>query len=221
MTAVWGEHENLPFAPGASPFHVKGIVYRGHVDYANRFITGGATAVAAAFRNPALTTFYGQQFLAASWYDALPLLPAWFQCAKLLNQPPIEFLRARTRHQAEQDIRGVYRWLVKIASAEAVAQRVPRVVGQYFDFGTTDASVVRPGVVRLQQTGLPVLMAPWFATVSETFVSVALEIAGAKQVTIRRKPLEPDGKAHGLPLGRMVADVEFDTARASAAGPER
>jgi hypothetical protein len=216
MNGTWGEHENLPFAPGTSPFHIKGIAYRGHVDYAEKHIPGGASAVALAFRNPLLTAFFSQQFLAASWYDALPLLPAWATCARLLNQPALDFLRVRARHQANADIHGVYRLILKIASAEAVALRVPRAVGQYFDFGTTEAHVVRPGVVRFQQTGLPKMMAPWFSVVGETFLTVALEIAGATNILVRRRPFAPTGDAHGLPVGTLVADVEFDTARVHA-----
>ena len=44
------DYEDLPFAPGSSPFHLKGIGYRGHVEYENAFIPGGASAVNAACR---------------------------------------------------------------------------------------------------------------------------------------------------------------------------
>jgi hypothetical protein len=212
MAPTWNEYENLPFAPGTSPFHIKGIAYRGHVDYANKYIPGGSAAVNATFRDPALVAFFEQPFLAASWYDALPILPVWYACAQVLKESPIEFLKKRTRHQAKDDINGVYRLILKLASPETVALRMPRAVGKYFDFGTTDARLVRPGVVRMEQTGLPLLMAPWFGIVGEAFLSVALEIAGAKRILVRRLPTEPVGKAHGLPLGRMVADVEFEGA---------
>jgi hypothetical protein len=214
MAATWNEHENLPFPPGKSPFHIKGLAYRGHVDYANKFIPGGPAAVNATFRDPRLTAFFEQQFLAASWYDALPILPLWYACAQVTNEPAIEFLKTRTRHQAREDIHGVYRLILKLASAETVALRMPRAVGKYFDFGGTEAYVVRPGVVRMRQTGIPLIMAPWFGIVGETFVNVALEIAGATGVKVRRKPIEPAGEAHGTPLGTMEADVQFDTTNA-------
>jgi len=208
------DYEDLPFAPGSSPFHLKGIGYRGHVEYENAFIPGGASAVNAAYRNRALAYFFEQPFLAASWYDALPIVSAWQVCARLCNQPPIEFLKARAKHQARQDIHGVYRLILKLASAETVALRVPRAVGKYFDFGTTDAHVVRPGVVRFEQTGMPLLMAQWFTIVGEAFVQVALEIAGATGVQVRRKPIEPCGEAYGVPLVKLAADVQFDVAGA-------
>jgi hypothetical protein len=211
LHATWAEYEDLPFAPGASPFRLKGIAYRGHIEYANQFVPGGANAVNAAFRNPALRPFFEQPFLAASWYDALPILSAWQVCARVLNQPAIEFLKVRTRHQAQQDINGVYRLILKLASAETVALRIPRVVGKYFDFGTSDAEVIRPGLVRLSQTGIPMLMAPWFTIVADTYLQVALEIAGATGVHVRRRPMEPSGHAHGLAVGAIAAEVAFDT----------
>jgi hypothetical protein len=219
LNATWSEHENLPFAPGTSPFRLKGIVYRAHVDYSNELIPGGASAVNATFKNRALAAFFDQQFLAASWYDALPILPVWYACARLLNQPPIEFLRARTRHQARQDIHGVYKLILKLASAETVALRIPRAVGKYFDFGTSEAHVARPGLVRFEQTGMPLLLAPWFGIVGETFVHAALEIAGATGVHVRRKQFEQTGEANGVPVGKMAGEVEFDVQRRLGSWP--
>ena len=216
MAATWNEHENLPFAPGQSPFHIKGVAYRGHVEYANQFIPGGTAAVNETFRDRRLADFFEQPFLAASWYDALPILPLWYACAQVTNEPAIDFLKTRTRHQAKQDIHGVYRLILKLASAETVALRIPRAVGKYFDFGATEASVVRPGIVRMRQTGIPLIMAPWFAIVGETFVNVALEIAGATGVKVRRKPVEPSGEAHGTPVVIMEADVQFATTSTDA-----
>jgi hypothetical protein len=202
--------EDLPFAPGASPFHIKGIAYRGHLDYATKHIPGGPAAINRLFRNSALRFFFEQPFLAASWYAALPIVPLWYACADVLARPRLEFLRARTRHQAEQDIHGVYRIILKLASAETVAQRIPRVVGKYFDFGSTDATLVEPGLVRYVQTGVPAFLAPWFGIVGETFVQVALEVAGAKKSQVRRAPPTPAGTAHGVALVTLSVDVGFD-----------
>jgi hypothetical protein len=203
------DYEDLPFSPGASPFHVKGIAYRGHIDYAEKNVPGGSRAVNAAFRNPELRAFFDQPFLAASWYDALPMVAVWHATARVLQQPSIEFLKVRTRHQALQDINGVYRLILNIASAETVALRIPRAVGKYFDFGTTDARVIAPGVVRMEQTQLPLLLAPWFTVVADTFVRVALELAGAASVQFRRQPHVETGKVHGIPVATFTADVQF------------
>jgi hypothetical protein len=211
VTSTLGDFEALPFVPGASPFRIKGVVYRAHVEYAREFIPGGERGVIDAFRTAGLRAFYEQQFLASTWYDILPIIPVWTVCARLTGQTMTEFLKARTRHQALQDINGVYRLLLKIASAEMVALRMPRVTGQYFDFGTTTANVLRPGVVRIERQGIPALIVPWFTIVGETYLAVALELAGGKS-QIRRHPTVQTGEAHGVPLCTMGCDVFLDGA---------
>jgi hypothetical protein len=203
------DFERLPFMPGASPFHLKGLVYRRHVEYARQFVPGGDAAVNAQFRDPALRAFFAQPFLASSWYDALPIVPVWYATARVMGLPAVEFLRTRTRDQAIHDIHGVYRLLLKITSAETVALRMPRVVAQYFDFGTTEATLVRPGVVRVEHRGMPAVLGTWFAIVGEAYIRVALEIAGAAAVQFRRAPTSVTGQAHGVELVSLSAEVQY------------
>ena len=198
MSGDHEDHEALPFPAGSSPFRIKGLVYRGHADYVASFIPGGEQAVIDALRTPELRAFFDQRFLAASWYDALPLVPVWHVCAKLLEQDATEFLEVRTRHQALRDIHGVYRFILKLSSAEAIAVRAPRILQQYFDFGTTEAAVVTPGVVQAIVRGVPSLLVPWMRIVAETFLRVALELAGVRRLHVRRLPVDPDGLAHGI-----------------------
>ena len=68
----------------------------------------------------------------------------------------------------------------------------------------------------MRQTGIPLVMSPWFGIVGETFVNVALEIAGATGVKVRRKPVEPSGERNGTPIVTMEADVQFETTSADA-----
>jgi len=207
MPPARDDPEALPFPAGTSPFRLKGVVYQGHADYANEFIPGGERAVADSFRDEGLRAFFHQRFLASSWYDALPIVPVWLACARLLGQEANDFLRERTRHQAQRDIHGVYRFLLKLTSAESIAVRMPRVLQQYFDFGRTEASVVAPALVRARVTGVPMGLVPWFRIVSETFLQVALELSGARFVQIRRLAVDRDGTAHGVPLGALGFEI--------------
>jgi hypothetical protein len=206
-----GDTEALPFPAGTSPFRIKGISYRGHVDYVKTRIPGGEQAVVESFRDPGLRTFFGQNFLAASWYDVFPMVAVWHQCARLLQMPPIDFLQERTRHQALADIGGVYRFILKLVTAEAIALRVPRVVQQYLDFGATEASVVGPGVVRATGSGIPVFLVPWLRVVAETYLLVALELAGVKDVQLRWLPVVPEGEGHGVRLAGFGFEIQLRT----------
>jgi hypothetical protein len=53
MPSAPEDYEALPFPPGSSPFRIKGVAYRGHVDYAASFIPGGERAVIEGFRDAA------------------------------------------------------------------------------------------------------------------------------------------------------------------------
>jgi hypothetical protein len=202
--------EALPFAAGTSPFHVKGVAYLGHVDYAEKHIPGGAQAVAEAMHDPALRGFFQQKFLAASWYDVFPMVPVWHTCAKLLHQNPTDFMRERMRYQAASDIHGVYRFLLKLASAKAIALRLPRVMQQYFDFGISESRVAGPGLVRATVSGVPEAIAAWFRLAGETYTVIALGLAGVTFVQVRRLPVFPAGEAHGVRLVSLGFDIQLD-----------
>jgi hypothetical protein len=206
--------EVLPFRAGTSPFHVKGVAYLGHVDYAEKHIPGGAQVVAAAMHDTALREFLEQKFLAASWYDVFPMVPVWYACAKLLHQNPTDFLRERMRYQAASDIHGVYRFLLKLASAKAIALRLPRVMQQYFDFGVSESRVVGPGLVRAKVSGVPEPIVPWFRLAGETYTAIALELAGIAFVQVRRLPISPAGEAHGVRLVSLGFDIQLDPKKA-------
>ncbi|HEU4537736.1 MAG TPA: hypothetical protein VFS00_26630, partial [Polyangiaceae bacterium] len=67
--------ESHPFRPGQSPFLTKGSIYLGSQEFAAARVAGGWDAVVAqTAHDPELQAFAGQRFLAASWYDALPLV---------------------------------------------------------------------------------------------------------------------------------------------------
>jgi hypothetical protein len=101
----------------------------------------------------------------------------------------------------------VYRFLLKLASAEAVAMRVPRALQHYLDFGETRVRVVRPEVVHIEHGGIPAILAPWLAVVGDTYLTIALEISGIEGPRIRRQPARAGGTSHGLPLVSLSLEV--------------
>src|SRR5690606_12713961 len=54
------ELRSLRYPPGESPFHVKGIAYRGHLEYVEAHVPGGVDAMKAAFPDPAVAAFFDQ-----------------------------------------------------------------------------------------------------------------------------------------------------------------
>ena len=149
-------YEVLPFAPGEGPFRVKGIAYRGHCEYVERFLAGGLGAQQAAIVDERLRGFLGQTFLASSWYDVYPLVAAGSACARVAGRTLPDFLRARARFQAEQDLQGVYRAALTVASPALLAEKLPPMFQRYFDFGHAVVHEIAPNAREAHVEIIPV-----------------------------------------------------------------
>lgn len=190
--------EQLPFAIGTSPFRVKGVAYRGHVEYVEQHVPGGLAAQTEAFARPELGKFFEQKFLAASFYDVVPLAAAGFVCARLVGSTFSAFVRTRSQWQASKDIEGVYRVLLKLASAEMVARRLPKMVGQYFNFGEAVVTESQAGRVHGSLERVPGPLVPWYLGVIEPYVETALRTAGAREPKIKALTPRPQGVEAGI-----------------------
>jgi len=210
-------YEALPFPAGSSPFHIKGTAYRGHIEYAEAHIPGGQAAIVAELKDPALRAFFGQPFLAATWYDMLPMLPLGAAAARLVGMPLDDFLRFRTRLQAESDMRGVYKVLLQFVTVESLALRIPRIAATYYDFGSADSRLVAPGHVESVRRGVPEFLLPWHNPVSETYMEKVISLGGGKSPSVKVTQVERDGVAHGVRLSAVTFALRW-TVRGAAGG---
>lgn len=205
------DYERFPKPPGENPYRIKGTAYRGHLAYVSEHVPGGVKAHNDAIGDPALVAFFSQTFLAASYYDLYPLVAAGHICARLVGSTFEGFIRVRSRYQAERDVAGIYKMLLKLTSPEALALRLPRLVGQYLDFGTAEAHVIKPRHVVAGQGGTPRSMARWFSLVHEAYIDTLLPKAGAKNVLYRLDPqFRTDETKDGVELVSLRSDVTWD-----------
>ncbi len=203
------ESRPLPFRPGQSPFRIKGVAYRGHLDYVAEHLPGGVAEMLRGFKDPELVRFFEQKFLPSSFYDILPLVVAGYVCARQARKGFSEFVRIRSRYQAERDIGGIYRLLIKLVSPMHVVERLAALQAQYVDFAAASVEVLEPKRVVLVRPRLPLMLAGWMGTVLETYVDVLLTRAGGKNVLARSRPLEPDGELHGVAAVKWLCDVSW------------
>src|SRR5262245_26306239 len=145
----------LPFAPGDSPFRIKGTVYKGHLEWVARNSPGGIAGMNRAFRDPRLAPYLAQRFLPSSFYDILPVITSAYVVARLCELPFAEFLRHRAGIQARSDLGGIYRLLLKFTSPSDVVSRYAAVQAQYFDFGFASAKLVAPRHAELERSQIP------------------------------------------------------------------
>ena len=154
----------------------------------------------ARIEDEALKNFLAQNFLAASWYDVMPLLAFSKMAAQVANVPHSKYARDGARFTANRDINGVHRVFLKLASPKLVADRLPRMMLQYFDFGSVEAEATGPRSYEILAREIPEPISEWLMLMIEGFVPVALQLAGAQSVVAKMDPPKPDGSAKGVSL---------------------
>ena len=203
------ESRALPFRPGEGPFRIKGVAYRGHLAYVSEHVPGGVEEMLRGFRDPALAAFFEQKFLPSTFYDIVPLVVAGYVCARQSRKTFSDFVRVRSRYQAEQDVGGIYRLLIKLVSPMHVIERLSALQSQYLDFAEGGAELVGERHALLHRPRLPAMLAGWTATVLESYVDVLLTRAGAKSVLARSRPLVPDGHVKGVAAVKWECDITW------------
>ncbi len=198
-----------PFACGESPFRMKGLVYGAAKECYDELIPDGSAAVLAHMESGTLREFFGQTFLPGAWYDALPLVRVSAVAARVAGKTHAQLIRGNAAWVAARDVRGVYKFLLQLASADLVAQRLGRVSMQYFDFGGAEGSIIRPKVLESYRFGIPAPMAQWFIHAAEGFTPVALELTGARNVRVRSWSPKPDGQVEGMTTVRIRFEVSW------------
>jgi serine/threonine protein kinase len=190
----------LPVAPGTSPFHIKGMSYRGLVTFAAKVLPGGLDALVAAFEDDRLGPFMRQPFLASARYDILPLVPIFAAAARVLGVPMDTLVRTTTAEQARYDARKVYKRIFDANDVAAVAERFARFNTQMYDFGRYESSVPEPGQLVIIHAEMPAYVRPWYGPMHEAYTRAAMEILGAKEITMLSATVEPAGSKGAFPL---------------------
>jgi hypothetical protein len=208
MDALRFGSSEWPFAPGEGPFHVKGVSYRGHQKFIDEHIPGGYAGIVEQLEPP-LRKFYGQPFLASCWYDLAPLVAVAPYCAAACGLGIEQYVFRRAQLQVDQDVSGVYAYLIKLASARMLATRLPRLITQYFDFTSVDTREVSDTRVLTRHSGLPRPFAPWLVTVATGYLERVLQVAGASTLTISAGALLHEGHSHGIETVSVDVEVVF------------
>jgi hypothetical protein len=189
-----------PFEPGKSPFQIKGLVYRTFLGRVESTI--GVPEFLRQMRNTKLRVFITQHFLASSWYDIAPLIDCSAVVARTRGCTVLELYVDHARAQAEEDLRGVYAYLLRALSPGAVAKALPRLAVRYFNWGGLEYREDGPRDVYVARIGCPEYIAPWYDRVTVEYVRVAMLKAGATALQIGTT-VSPDGTSHGVPTCRI------------------
>lgn len=203
----WMEH--VPFEPGESPFHCKGILYLDTLAFFDERVPGGRDALFADIGEPKLRAFFGQHFVVGGWYDVFPLLALQSVAASALAMPYLEVIRAVARAQVPNQFRGVYKFLLKLSSPDMVMNSLPRLSAKYYDFVKSEVRQVRAKLYESSGEGVPLVAASAYMISTDVGIREALELAGAQGVRLHWLPVEPMGEAHGIPIVRTRREATW------------
>ena len=193
------------YAPGESPFHVRGSTYLGMRDHVKANIPGGMDAVAGALPDGPHREFVRQMFVAVGWYDALPIRPITEVIAKLERRPWEQSVRARAQEVAIRDLNIIHRVLLAASSPEKVAEKLQRAALQYFNFGETEIVENQRGHSKFVLRGVPQPLGSWFLPMLDGYAGTLIARAGGKNPTVAGR-LIPRGRE-----GRIgLVDVHID-----------
>ena len=168
----WTIPVSAPHPVGENPFHAKGSVFRttGHI--LEGYIDGGLPAVLERVGDPALRAFWEQPLLAGGWYDVFGMVMLVREIARMRGVPYFKVVSEMSRMVATADLNGIYRALLRLATPELVAPRLPRIQARYMDFGDVTVGSVAKGRADATRTGHPRILAHWYVAVIERLHAV-------------------------------------------------
>ncbi len=192
------------FALGESPFRAKGQLYLGTQSFFEENLRGGAQELYDDIDDPELRAFISQRFLPSGFYDVMPVPALIAYEARALRMDLPTYLRHRTRWQAQRDVTGVHRWLLKLASPRMVATRLPKVMTQMFDFPSAEVVEADDGRVLVHLEPIPVVLNDWFLNALGIYGETVLKLAGATFVDVTIDSTTALEAEAGVPLNRLA-----------------
>lgn len=118
------------------------------------------------------------------------------------------FIRLRSRHQSKGDLRLFRKLILRIASPEMLATRIPAITASYFDFATAEVVEKKPESITALMRGIPRDIVPWMGYVGDETVRFMLEYNGVKALRSRFVS-EPEGKRDGHEIMTIRSTVQW------------
>lgn len=197
------------FALGESPFRAKGMLYIGTQTFFTEHLRGGLEELASDIREPELREFITQRFLPSGWYDVMPVPALIAYEARALRMSLEDYLRHRTRWQAQRDIHTVHRWVLRLASPAMVATRLPRLMSQMFDFVDVQAERAAESEVLAHMAGVPLVLNEWYVNALGVYADATLRLAGARTVDASFAASQAAERRAGVELNRLSIRIQW------------
>ena len=111
-----------------------------------------------------LRDFIDQHFLTGGWYEVMNVPQLIAAEAAAMKMSERRYLRHRTEWQAEADMGGAYKILLKVASPDVVVPRLPKVMTQMFNFAAPTVEPMGRNAFHMRVDGVPADLGAWLTT---------------------------------------------------------
>lgn len=196
-----------------SHFLAKGTLYSGTRSYFDSEVPGKYQALLEALKlkNPDLHVFMSQKFLDSVMYDVM-WVPALVPIeAKVAGKTVANYLLHRTKWQAQRDLEGTYKALLKCASPDLAIKLVPRVMIQMFNFGHPETIDVMPkGYKVILFKGIPNVLLGWLENAFHVYAKLVIEIAGGVLTDFFIDPPISEGVKDGVPISTLTVNISYE-----------
>ncbi|HLA77263.1 MAG TPA: hypothetical protein VJU18_06770 [Vicinamibacteria bacterium] len=199
----------LAYAPGSSPFHIKGEFYRQITEALGHYDKKSGGALLPRLERQGLRDFATQPFLASALYDVLPMPRIVMVLAELLGRDVHELTSRMGKAAVEGQMKGVYGRMLAAVTPENFCQRFEQVIKLFYDFGPVSVEPAERGA-SLVRRGVPLCIAEWWSLVTVPFVEMPLTAAGARDVSLEWR-IEPTGVEQGVKVGDVHWDIRWTT----------
>jgi hypothetical protein len=193
-----------------SPFRVKGGLFINTRAFFEKNAPGGMESLREALGTGPLRDFIDQHFLPGSWYEVMHVPQLIAAEAAAMRMTERRYLRHRTEWQADADMGGAYKILLKVASPEIVVPRLPKVMTQMFNFASPTVTVIGARSFRMRVEGVPSNLGAWLHTALEIYVERAIMLTGGKNPLVAMMRPEVLPSHQGFPMLALEMSVTWD-----------
>ncbi|MCA9384513.1 MAG: hypothetical protein KC582_00285 [Candidatus Magasanikbacteria bacterium] len=195
-----------------SNFLAKGTLYTGTRSYFDSEVDGGYPRLLEAVQrvDTDLHAFMSQRFLDSAMYDVM-WVPLLLPIEASVSKKPVKvYLKHRTEWQANRDLTGPYRALLKLASPETALKAVPKLMVQMFNFGHPETKKVLTGYHVVSFRGIPDVLEHWLLNAFRIYGHMVVDMAGGIVTDFHVDAPTSEGKVHNVPTSTITVHLTYE-----------
>jgi hypothetical protein len=157
-----------------------------------------------------LHEFMSQTFLDSVMYDVM-WVPALVPIeAKVANKSVKAYLVHRTEWQANRDLNGAYKALLRLTSPEMALKAVPNIMVQMFNFGKPETKKILTGYHVVSFKGIPDVLEGWLMNAFRIYGYKVVDMAGGKVTDFHIDPAISEGVLNGVPVSTLTVNLSYE-----------